>query len=165
MGRRRNLTTEALAEVARRQGIRHEQERVREAWDRGLYAVRSAGSGSGTSAYPKPDLLIFNRDGAIDLVQSKTTRRYTTYFEPEAWGDELLAAERLKALGFRVRVWLDFTLYRLGRGNSINLWFRIDEHPEEKLTVKFLSKGEKAAWNWTRKHLNMQQVSRKISTH
>jgi len=149
MGRRRNLTTEALAEVARRQGIRHEQERVREAWERGLYAVRSAGSGSGTSAYPKPDLTIFNRDGVIDLVQSKTTRRYTSYLSREDWRDELLAAERLKSLGFRVRVWLDFTLYRLGRGNSINLWLRVDEHPGERLTVKFLPKDEKAAWNWT----------------
>jgi len=148
MGRRRNLTTEALAEVARRQGIRHEQERVREAWDRGLYAVRSAGSGSGTSAYPKPDLIIFNRDGAIDLVQSKTTRRYTSYLSREDWRDELLAAERLKSLGFRVRVWLDFTLYRLGRGNSINLWLRVDEHPEERLTVKLLPKEGKATWNW-----------------
>lgn len=149
MGRRRNLTTEALAKVARKQGIRHEQERVREAWDRGLYALRSAGSGSGTNAYPKPDLIIFNKDGVIDIVQSKTTRRYTSYLGPQDWEDELRTAERLKELGFKTRAWLDFTLYRLGRSNSINLWFRVDEHLKEKLTIKFLPQEGKAHWNWT----------------
>ena len=148
MGRRMNLTTEDLAKVARRQGIRHEQERIREAWDKGLYAIRSAGSGSGTNVYPKPDLLIFNKDGAIDIVQSKTTRKYTSYLRPDDWENEVQTAERLKGLGFRVRVWLDFTLYRLGRSNSINLWFRVDQHPKEKLTVKFLAREGKVQWQW-----------------
>jgi len=48
--RRRYLTTEALARVARGAGVRQEQRRVRVAWKKGLFAIRSAGSGSGTSA-------------------------------------------------------------------------------------------------------------------
>jgi hypothetical protein len=149
MGRKRNLTTHALAEVARRQGIRHEQERIRESWEEGLYAIRSAGSGSGTNIYPKPDFIIFNKDGVIDVVQSKTTRKYTSYFGPSDWKNEILAANRLTDLGFNVRVWLDYTLYRLGRSNSFNLWFRVDEHPNEKLTVKFYPKDGEVKWYWT----------------
>lgn len=38
---RRYMTTEALARVARRAGVRREQERVREAWDKGLFVIRS----------------------------------------------------------------------------------------------------------------------------
>jgi hypothetical protein len=148
MGRRKNLTTQALAEVARRQGIRHEQERIRESWEKGLYAIRSAGSGSGTNIYPKPDFIIFNRDGVIDIVQSKTTRRYTSYFGPADWKNKILAAKRLRDLGFKVRVWLDYTLYRLGRSNSINLWFQVDQHLEDKLKVKFIPNAGGVKWYW-----------------
>jgi len=145
---RRYITSEALAHVARRAGVRREQERVREAWDKGLFAMRSAGSGSGTSAYPKPDYIIFNKNGTVDVVQCKTTRKYHSYFTPSDWRTEVEAARRLRKLGFRARVWLDFTLFRIGRSNSIHMWFRLDGHEEDALNIKFNSKTEKANYWW-----------------
>ena len=145
---RRYMTSEVLPRVARRAGVRREQERVREAWDKGLFAIRSPGSGAGTSAYPKPDLIVFNKNGKVDVVQCKTTRKHRSYFTPSDWKDEVGAARRLRKLGFKVRVWLGFTLFRIGRSNSINKRFRIDGHEEEFLNIKFNSKTGKASHNW-----------------
>lgn len=147
--RRRYITSEALARVARRAGVRREQKRVREAWDKGLFAIRSAGSGAGTSAYPKPDYIIFNKNGIVDIVQCKTTRKYHSYFTPSDWEDEVEAAKRLRKLGFKVRVWLDFTLFRIGRSASINKWFRIDNHECDLLTIKFSSETGKISYQWS----------------
>jgi len=147
----RYKTTEALARIARRAGVRHEQKRVREAWKKGLFAIRSAGSGSGTSSYPKPDLVIFNKDGIIDVVQSKTTRKYHSYFGPSDWENEVKAALRLRELGFQVRVWLDFTLFRIGRSASITKWFRIDGHEEEYLFIKYEKKEKRILFEWKKK--------------
>ena len=147
--RRRYITSEALAHVARRAGVRQEQSRVREAWDKGLFAMRSAGSGAGTSAYPKPDYIIFNKNGEVDIVQCKTTRKYHSYFNPSDWESEVEAAKRLRKLGFKVRVWLDFTLFRIGRSASINKWFRIDDHENDLLAITFLSKTGKISFQWS----------------
>lgn len=146
--RSRYITSEALARVARRAGVRQEQSRVREAWDKGLFAIRSPGSGAGTSAYPKPDLIIFNEDGMVDIIQCKTTRKYHNYFTPSDWEKEVGAAKRLRKLGFKVRVWLDFTLFRIGRSASINKWFRIDDHEYDLLKIKFISKTGKISYDW-----------------
>lgn len=146
--RRRYITSEALARVARRAGIRQEQSRVREAWDKGLFAIRSAGSGAGTSAYPKPDYIIFNDESMVDIIQCKTTRKYHSYFAPSDWENEVGAAKRLRKLGFNVRVWLDFTLFRIGRSASINKWFRIDDHEYDFLHIKFSSKTGKISYQW-----------------
>lgn len=148
MTKRRYITSEALARVARRAGVRREQKQVREAWDKGLFAIRSAGSGAGTSAYPKPDYIVFNKNGVVDIVQCKTTRKYYSYFSPSTWEDEIEAAKRLRKLGFKVRVWLDFTLFRIGRSASINQWFRIDDHEYEILSIKFLVKTGKISYQW-----------------
>jgi len=147
--RRRYMTSQALARVARRAGVRQEQRRIREAWDKELFAIRSAGSGSGTSAYPKPDYIIFNKDGVIDVVQCKTTRKYHSYFSPLDWKDEVEAARRLNNLGFKIRVWLDFTLFRIGRSASINKWFRIDDHENNFLTVNYDPKTGKVSHQWS----------------
>ena len=146
--RRRYITSEALARVARRAGVRQEQHRVREAWDKGLFAIRSAGSGSGTSAYPKPDYIIFNEDSVVDIIQCKTTRKYHSYFSSSDWEKEVGAAKRLRKLGFKVRVWLDFTLFRIGRSASINKWFRLDDHEYDLLKIKFSSKTGKISYSW-----------------
>lgn len=148
MRKRRYVTSEALARVARRAGIRREQERVREAWDKGLFAIRSPGSGSGTSAYPKPDYIIFNKGGTVDVVQCKTTRKYHNYFNPSDWESEVEAAKRLREIGFKARVWLDFTLFRIGRSNTINEWFRIDSHEKDCLNIKFISKTQETVHKW-----------------
>lgn len=148
MKKRRYLTTEALARVARRAGVRQEQKRIREAWDKGLFAMRSTGSGSGTSAYPKPDYIVFNKRGRIDIVQCKTTRKYNSYFASDDWKAEVEAAQRLRQLGFKVRVWLDFTLFRIGRSASINKWFRIDKHEQDALTIKYDGKTGKISYQW-----------------
>lgn len=145
---RRYMTTEALARVARRAGVRREQERVWESWDKGLFAIRSPGSGAGTSAYPKPDYILFNKNRTVNVVQCKTASRYHSYFRPSDWEAELEAARRLRKLGFRARVWFDFTLFRIGRSNSIHKWFRIDSHEEDSLKIKFNSKAGKASCSW-----------------
>ena len=142
------MTTEVLARVARRAGVRREQERVREAWDKDLFAIRSPGSGAGTSAYPKPEYIVFNKNNVVDVVQCKTTRKYYSYFTSMDWEAEVEAARRLRDLGFRVRVWLDFTIFRIGRSNSINKWFRIDGHEEDILTIKYSSKVGKVKHSW-----------------
>lgn len=149
MKRRRYVTSEALAPIARRAGVRQEQRRVREAWDKGMFAIRSAGSGAGTSAYPKPDYIIFNKNGVIDVVQCKTTRKYYSYFNPSDWEAEVEAARRLRRLGFKVRTWLDFTLFRIGRSASINKWFKIDGHGRDSLAIKYHSKARKISHQWT----------------
>jgi len=153
----RYVTTEALAKIARRAGVRHEQKRVREAWEKGLFAIRSAGSGSGTSSYPKPDLIIFNKDGMIDLVQSKTTRKYHSYYGPADWESEVTSAQRLRELGFQARVWLDFTLFRIGRSASMNKWFRIDGHEKEFLIIKYVNKQKLIEFKWEKNPAIEQQ--------
>jgi len=129
--------------------VRQEQRRVRVAWEKGLFAIRSAGSGSGTSAYPKPDYMVFNKGGRVDIVQCKTTRKYNSYFTPEDWGAEVEAAQRLRQLGFEVRVWLDFTLFKIGRSASINRWFKIDKHEKDSLTIKYDGKTGKISYQWS----------------
>lgn len=145
----RRLTTEAQPRVARRAGVRREQERVREAWKRGLFAVRSAGSGAGTSAYPKPDLIVFSQGGVVDIFQCKTTRRYRSRYSPSDWEDEVKTARRLRQLGFQVRVWLDFTLFRVGRGASISRQFRIDGREGSSLAVMYYARPGTIRWEWT----------------
>jgi len=148
--KRRYITSEALARVARRAGVRQEQKRVREAWEKGLFAIRSAGSGAGTSAYPKPDYILFNRKGKLDIVQCKTTRKYNSYFTPADWEAEVEAARRLRNIGFEVHVWLDFTLFKIGRSASIKKWFRIDSHERDILTIKYDGKTGKISYQWTK---------------
>lgn len=82
----------------------------------------------------------------IDIVQCKTTRKYNSYFTPEDWRSEVEAAQRLRQLGFEARVWLDFTLFKIGRSASINKWFRIDKHEQDALTIKY---DGKTGSSWT----------------
>ncbi len=123
---------------------------MREAWEKGLFAIRSAGSGAGTSAYPKPDYILFKRKGRLDIVQCKTTRKYNSYFTPADWEAEVEAARRLRALGFEVYVWLDFTLFKIGRSASINKWFKIDKHEQDALTIKYDGRTGKISYQWTK---------------
>ena len=115
-------------------GVNYERELVRRAWDEGFFALRAGGSGSGTSAYPKPDLLIFRPGGIIDVVQVKTTRRERLRLGPGAWASEVLIARRLRELGFKARVWL-FIRMRGGR-RAEEAMIRLDGHENDVLIVE-----------------------------
>jgi len=131
---------------SRRSGVEHERALVREAWEKGFFAIRAAGSGSGTSAYPKPDLIIFRPGGVVDVVQVKTTRKNRVRFTPRAWADEVRAARRLRALGFQVRVWLNLKILKPGRPREAML--RIDGHEEEALVVDYDAKRDLLRYKW-----------------
>ena len=129
-----------------RQGIKLERSLVREAWEKGFFAVRAAGSGSGTSAYPKPDLLIFRPGGVIDVVQVKSTSRREVRFPPSTWANEVRAARRLRALGFQARVWL---LLRIARpGKSKEVMIRVDGHEGESLRVIYDERLDVIHYRW-----------------
>lgn len=134
------------ARTALRAGVRFEQVMAREAWDKGFFAMRAAGSGSGTSAYPKPDLLIFRPGGIIDVIQAKTTRRSKIRFAPSTWADEVQAAKRLRALGFNARVWLALKLVRPGRAREALI--RVDGHEEDTLVVSYDRKRDILHYYW-----------------
>jgi len=134
------------ARTALRAGVRFEQEMAREAWEKGFFAIRAAGSGSGTSAYPKPDLLIFRPGGVIDVIQAKTTRREHVRFGPSTWRDEVRVAGRLRALGFEARVWLVLKLIRPGRAREVMI--RVDGHEDDALIVKYDRKRDVIHYAW-----------------
>jgi len=115
-------------------GVDYERNLVRKAWDDGLFALRAAGSGSGTSAYPKPDLLIFRPGGIIDVVQVKTTKRERFRLGPGTWINEVLVANRLKELGFKTRTWL-FIRIR-GARRAVEVRIRLDGHEDDILIVE-----------------------------
>jgi len=134
----------------RRMGVRRERELVREAWSSGLYAVRSPASGAGT-AMPRPDLIIFGRGGVVDVVQIKTTRRRRVRYTPEDWRDELEVADRLRRLGFKVRVLLDFTLILGGGLQSIHKRFVVDGHENCALNISYNGKRKEITHYWVEK--------------
>ena len=133
--------------LPKKSGVVYERELVKEAWEKGFFAIRSAGSGSGTSAYPKPDLLIFRPGGVIDVVQVKTTGKADIRFRPDAWRDEVLTARRLRALGFEVRAWLK--LKKAGRPREALI--RIDGHEEDVLVVRYDPKRDRLYYAWEKK--------------
>jgi len=132
--------------LPKKSGVAYERELVKEAWEKGFFAIRSAGSGSGTSAYPKPDLLIFRPGGVVDVIQVKTTGRNNLRFGPDAWRDEALTAKRLRALGFKVRTWLSLRIRRAGR--SRRAFIRIDGHEEDVLVVRYDPKRDRLYYRW-----------------
>ena len=132
-----------------RQGVRFERSIVREAWEKGFFAIRGAGSGSGTSAYPKPDLLIFRPGGVVDVVQVKTTRRREVAFPPSTWSDEIQAAQRLRALGFQARTWLLLKLVRPGR--SVEKLIRVDGHEEDTLRAFYDERMGVLRYGWRKR--------------
>jgi len=127
-------------------GVDYERGLVREAWDKGLFALRAAGSGSGTSAYPKPDLLIFMPGGIVDVVQVKTTRKERLRLGPGAWANELLVVERLRELGFKARAWL-FIRMR-GARRSLEARIRLDGHEKDILIVERGAGGDSITFSW-----------------
>jgi len=135
-----------------RQGVRFERSIVREAWERGFFAIRGAGSGSGTSAYPKPDLLVFRPGGVVDVIQVKTTRKRVAVFPPSTWSDEVQTAQRLKALGFQARTWLFLKLMRPGR--SVEKLIRIDGHEEDTLRAFYDEKMGVLRYEWRKRARN-----------
>ncbi len=135
--------------LPRRSGVAYERELVKEAWEKGFFAIRSAGSGSGTSAYPKPDLLVFRPGGVIDVVQVKTTGKTDVRFRPDSWRDEVLTARRLRALGFEVRTWLKLKIRKAGRPREALI--RIDGHEGDTLVVKYDPKRDRLYYAWEKK--------------
>ncbi len=135
--------------MPRRAGIEHERKLVKEAWEKGFFAIRSAGSGSGTSAYPKPDLLVFRPGGVVDLVQVKTTGKRKLRFGPETWRDEVLAARRLRSLGFSTRVWLSLKINKPGRPREVLI--RVDGHEGDILVVSYDEKRDLLHYKWERR--------------
>ena len=140
MGGRRSRPRRSVLKA----GVDYERSIVREAWESGLLAVRAAGSGSGTSAYPKPDIIIFGPDGVVDVVQVKTTRRTHLRLTPEAWRNEVLAAERLRDLGFKARVWLAIKIIRPGGSEEARI--RVDGHEDGVLIVDLGPNGIGFKW-------------------
>jgi len=132
--------------MAKRSGIGRERALVKEAWEKGFFAIRSAGSGSGTSAYPKPDLIVFRPGGVIDVIQVKTTVKKEIRFGPDTWRDEVLTARRLRSLGFRTRVWLSLRIKRPGRSRDVLL--RVDGHEEDHLYVRYDPKRDRLTYSW-----------------
>ena len=132
--------------TALRSGIRFEQVMAREAWNKGFFAMRSTGSGSGTSAYPRPDLLIFRPGGVIDVVQAKTTRKSKIRFGPPTWESEVRVARRLRALGFKTRVWLALKFVRPGKTREALI--RVDGHEQDVLIVSYDYKRNILHYRW-----------------
>lgn len=54
-------------------GFNVERKLVSKAWQKGMVAIRFAGSGSGTSYYPKSDVILFTK-GKIFIIEFKTSR-------------------------------------------------------------------------------------------
>jgi len=129
--------------------VEYERSLVRKAWETGLFAIRSAGSGSGTSAYPKPDLLVFRPGGLIDVIQLKTAHSDRLRLTPEAWRDEVDTARRLRELGFKARAWVEIAFLRRGRRPRI-LRVRVDEHEEEALIVDYDPEADEISFRWER---------------
>ena len=127
-------------------GVDYERHLVREAWDAGLFALRAAGSGSGTSAYPKPDILIFGPGGVVDVVQVKTTKKERLRLGPDAWADEMLIVNRLRELGFRARAWLFIRMS--GARRAVEARIRLDGHEGDILIVERGAEGGSVVFTW-----------------
>jgi len=114
--------------------VDYERDIVRKAWDAGFFALRSAGSGSGAYAYPKPDIIIFRPGGVIEIVQVKSTKKERLRIGPDAWADEVLIAKRLRELGFKAQAWLFIRM--TGTGRAVEAKIRLDGHEDDVLIVE-----------------------------